>query len=464
MNPVFTRVLTAAAILATGCAHYPENKAIEKTNPAVGYRFKNLSKDNNTDSLQIFMAFSGGGTRAAALSYGVLEELARTEVTWEGQSKRLVDEVDYISAVSGGSFTAAYFALHRDKIFADFEKDFLNRNIQSALMWRLLSPQNWFRLSSPNFNRSDMAAEYYDQKLFRGATFGDLLRNNRKPFLSLNATDMSLGATFQFTQEHFDLLCSDISSFPLSRAVAASSAFPILLSPITINNYAGSCECIRPEWMNAALTNQLERSRRSIRAKELLSYQNSSEHPYLHLLDGGLSDNLGLRGPYEDIIAKGGVWKKINDDLDATSVKKMVMIVVNSATKKDKGWDRRKQPPRAIQVTVALGAVPMHRYSFETLELLKQSVAQWEIEWIGGNLRSEKLDHVISSGSRLRFYVIEISLEFLPEGGERAYLVDLPTSFNLPSDATRRLRNAAAALLRQSTDFQNLLQDIRSEQ
>src|SRR5947208_1507784 len=135
------------------------------------------------------MAFSGGGLRAAALSYGVLEEMARTEITWEGQRKRLVDEVDYVSAVYGGSFTAAYFALHKVKIFSGFEKDFLHRNVQSDLAWRLVWPQNCFRLQSPNFNRSDMAAEYYDQMIFHGATYGDLLRNNQKPFLSLNATD-----------------------------------------------------------------------------------------------------------------------------------------------------------------------------------------------------------------------------------------------------------------------------------
>src|SRR6267154_637625 len=99
------------------------------------------------------------------------------------------------------------------------------------------------------FNRSDMAAEFYDRHLFGGKTYGDLLQQNRRPFLSLNATDMSLGASFQFTQEHFDYLCSDLSTFPVARAVAASAAFPILLSPVTVNNYAGSYEVIEPSWM-----------------------------------------------------------------------------------------------------------------------------------------------------------------------------------------------------------------------
>ena len=65
-------LLAAIVIITSGCAHYPENKTLERTDLTSGYRFKNLSKTNNTDSLQIFMAFSGGGIRAAALSYGVL--------------------------------------------------------------------------------------------------------------------------------------------------------------------------------------------------------------------------------------------------------------------------------------------------------------------------------------------------------------------------------------------------------
>ena len=258
-------IFSAVILLGAGCAHYPENARLQHYDPQSGYRFRNLSNTGNSDSLQIFLAFSGGGTRAAALSYGVLEELARTQIAWEGQHRRLLDEVDYISAVSGGSFTAAYYALYGDRIFADFEDKFLNQNIQRQLMWRLCSPLYWGRLASPYFNRSDMAAEFYDRHLFGGKTYGDLLKRNRRPFLSLNATDMSLGASFQFTQEHFDYLCSDISTFPVARAVAASAAFPILLSPITINNYGGSCGCVEPAWMVSALTNRQGRTRRTVK-------------------------------------------------------------------------------------------------------------------------------------------------------------------------------------------------------
>src|SRR5882724_8563328 len=106
-----TSFLLLFVLLGSGCAHYPENAQLKHYDPHSGYRFRNLTNTGNSDSLQVFLAFSGGGTRAAALAYGVLEELARTQIIWEGQHRRLLDEVDYISAVSGGSFTAAYYAL-----------------------------------------------------------------------------------------------------------------------------------------------------------------------------------------------------------------------------------------------------------------------------------------------------------------------------------------------------------------
>jgi NTE family protein len=456
--------IVSIAVLLTGCAHYRENARLEHYDPQSGYRFRNLTNTGNSDSLQIFLAFSGGGTRAAALSYGVLEELARTKIAWEGQPRRLLDEVDYISAVSGGSFTAAYLALHGDRIFDDFEEKFLNRNVQRQLMWRMCSPVNWGRMASPYFNRSDMAAEFYDRHIFDGKTFGDLLQRNRRPFLSLNATDMSLGASFQFTQEHFDHLCSDISTFPVARAVAASAAFPVLLSPITVNNYAGSCGCTEPPWMAAALTNRQERSRRAVKARELKSYQDSTQHPYLHLLDGGLTDNLGLRGPFEDIVVKGGIRNKIQDDLDPNLVSKLVMIVVNAAFRGDRGWDHKMRSPNIVQVTLALGTVPMNRYSFETLELLKANAKQWETEWNEGNHASQtNAAGAQISSRRVQLYVIEVSFDDLQDEAEKAYFNKLPTAFNLPPGAAPRLRAVAGKLLNQSETYRALLRDIASD-
>jgi NTE family protein len=285
------------------------------------------------------------------------------------------------------------------------------------------------------------------------------LQRNRRPFLSLNATDMSLGASFQFTQEHFDYLCSDISTFPVARAVAASAAFPILLSPITVNNYAGSCGCVEPAWMISALTNRQERTRRSVKARELQSYQNSAQRPYLHVLDGGLTDNLGLRGPFEDIVAKGGIRNKIQDDLDPNLVSKLVMIVVNAGFRKERGWDHHRRPPNIVQVTLALGTVPMNRYSFETLELLRANAKQWETEWNEGNLASGSQ----STLPRVQLYVTEVSFDDLKDDAEKAYFEKLPTSFKLPPGAVGRLKTVAGKLLSQSETYRALLHDLASD-
>src|SRR5436190_12135441 len=274
MKPVWVQILPA--VLLAGCAHYPVNARLTHAAPETGYRFTNLSHTNDSDSLFVMLAFSGGGTRAAALSYGVLEELAKTWIIWEGRRGRLLDEVDLISSVSAGSFTAAYYGLYGDRIFRDFESTFLKRNIQGRLLGPYFSPINWFRLASPKFSRIDLAAEYYDRHLFGGHTFGDLSTQGKRPFLMINATDMSLGARFEFTQDQFDLLCSDLAQFPLGRAVAASSAFPILLSPVTLRNYAGSCDSPERGWIQAALADGATSPRRRNQALEARSYRDST--------------------------------------------------------------------------------------------------------------------------------------------------------------------------------------------
>src|SRR6266576_575548 len=189
-----TIVLSVFVLLGSGCAHYPVNAPLAAVDGRTGYRFENTAFSTNSDDLLLMLAFSGGGTRAAALDYGVLEELARTGVGPPSEQHRLLDEVDLISSVSGGSFTAAYYALWGDRIFSDFESKFLKKDVQSDLLLRLLAPWNQIRLTSPKFSRSDLVAEYYDHLLFKGATFADLMTRSNHPFLSINATDVASGA------------------------------------------------------------------------------------------------------------------------------------------------------------------------------------------------------------------------------------------------------------------------------
>ena len=236
-------------LLMGGCATRPINAPITQIDVDRGYTFQNRQKHFKGQDNLVVLAFSGGGTRAAAFSYGVLEFLRRTAVIApNGAKARLLDAVDVITGVSGGSFTALAYGLYGEKLFADYEQRFLKRDVQGEIISRTLSPKFWGDLASTGWGRSELAAQLYDEILFNGATFGDLNRGSG-PFIIASATDLSTGNRLAFTQNAFDVLCSDLDSVPLSRAAAASSAVPVVLSPVTINNYGGTCNYVVPPWV-----------------------------------------------------------------------------------------------------------------------------------------------------------------------------------------------------------------------
>ena len=133
-------------VFLAGCASYGkiENSRLTETQTDTEYSMKNFSRMGNDQDLSLILTFSGGGTRASAMAYGVMQELRDTQVVIKGKSRRLLDEVDTISSVSGGSFTSAYYGLHGDGLFDSFEEVFLRYNIEKGLAYRLLNPILWF--------------------------------------------------------------------------------------------------------------------------------------------------------------------------------------------------------------------------------------------------------------------------------------------------------------------------------
>ena len=209
-------VCVLAGLALAGCASRPINEPIAQVDPKAGYRpYLLIPKRQNNDLHTLFvLSFSGGGTRAAAFSYGVLEELRRTEIVVDGKRRRLIDEVDMITGVSGGSFTALAYALHGERLFSEYETRFLKRDVEGALLARSLNPFNWPKFIGGSAGRSELAAEYYDEILFEGATFGDLL-DKQNPVAIATGTDISSGSRLAFFQNDFDLLCSDLNKVRL---------------------------------------------------------------------------------------------------------------------------------------------------------------------------------------------------------------------------------------------------------
>ncbi|MBO9651423.1 MAG: patatin-like phospholipase family protein [Variovorax sp.] len=464
-----TFVLPAALTLGGCTALAPVNPRIDHVDLDSGYRVGNRlrhthSAKNNPDTL-ILLTFSGGGTRAAAFSYGVLEELRRTNIQVDGKNVNLLAEVDAIAGVSGGSFTALAYALYGDKLFTEYESRFLKKDVQGTLTRRALNPLNWFALGSGLYGRSEMAADYYDQILFNGATFDDLM-DKPTPITAVTGTDLSTGARFQFSQDHFDLICSDVGKVRLARAAATSSAVPAVLSPVTYHNYGGSCGAVMPPWVSDVTrpdNPSRPAGRALLRYRDMESLQDSSNRPYLHVVDGGVSDNLGLRGLLE-ALEELEASRAYQEQIGLRHLRRIVVIVVNSRSAPDTDWDRRSRAPGIVSQLFQSSSVPIDHFSSESVELLKDIAERWadkrRLEVAELQLSGMSNAQAEASVPKLRFDAIDVSFESIPDPVERHYFMNLPTTFVLPDEAVDRLRELGGRLLRETPAFRELQQGI----
>ncbi len=448
-------------IVTSGCAHYPINQPLRQSPPQVEYRAKNFKHVGKDDDLLVMLTFSGGGTRAAAFSYGVLEALRDTEISIRGRKKCMLDEVDWISGVSGGSFTAAYYGLFGDRIFEDFESRFLKKNIQGELIRGILfNPVNWAKLSSPYYDRSDLAADYYDKQVFDHGTFGDILARGGA-MIVINATDMVHGTRFSFIQDPFDAICSDLGSFSVARACAASSAVPVVLSPLTLRNYAGKCGFQLPPGLAEAMQPPRDvTSRRFDLANNMLPFLDSQKKPYIHLVDGGVADNLGLRAVLERVTLMGDPWTTLKY-ANLESARKIVFVVANAETEVDTKWDRiETNPPFGVKLA-SYSSIAIERYNTDTVALLSESFNRWADEIRKGRCGSSKITTEPGSCGDIEFYLVEVKFDALDDEAERHYFKQLPTSFVLKPEEVDKLRDAARRILTKSKEFQRLVNDLQ---
>ena len=456
---VFGGVLAVIVLLAVapGCAHRPVNARETRIDPTAGYRFANTpAQPGNSNEIFVILAFSGGGTRAAAFSFGALEALDGIKFNWHGSERSLLDETDIISSVSGGSFTAAYYGLHGKAALKDFPEKFLYKNITLELGLSVLNPLNWPRLASADFSRIDLAAELYDRELFGGATFADLAAVHSRPFIVLNATDMTYVSRFEFTQDQFDFLYSDLSSYHVARGVAASSAFPGLLTPLTVYDYQPAAGYVRPQWLKDAAENRAAAPREYAYALAMGSYL-GSDRPYVHLMDGGLSDNIGLRGPAYALTSVQNPWNLV-DYLNSGKIKYLVVITVNAKPGGVTDIDRKERTPGLLSAFSVVANGPMGNYSSETVQYLADLFEQRR----QNNAIAKYLKRP-NPFPEVKYYAAELTFEDMPDPKERDYLNALPTSFNLPREAIDRLRAAAKELLVNSPEIRQLRADLAKD-
>ena len=154
------RALALAAVVAAvaGCSsmHYAINVPLPAARGEPGCALRHLHTAGNSDSLLVLLSFSGGGYRAAAMAHAVLEVLHETPLYWDGEptTTTLLQEVDAISAVSGGSLAAAYYAMDPGHLFPRFREQVLNFDLQGALLARALSPAGLWRQTSTTYGQT----------------------------------------------------------------------------------------------------------------------------------------------------------------------------------------------------------------------------------------------------------------------------------------------------------------------
>ncbi|MCE4555946.1 patatin-like phospholipase family protein [Roseateles cellulosilyticus] len=401
-----------------------------------------------TQPVTMAVTLSGGGARAAAFGLGVLRELKATTLTLDGQTSSLLDHVALVSGVSGGSILAAHFAAFGDATLDRFEPDFLMVPFESRLIREALWPERLYKLTSPWYGRTQILAQRFDE-LFEGRTFADVLKRPGAPELMITATDLTTGAPFDFTAEQFQLICSDLGATPLSFAVAASSAVPLLLSPVTVRNHADACEHALPAATPAAQDYRARMLQNSVE-----SYRNARDRPYIHLVDGGVTDNLGVRLMLDRLVATGSMTASFADAKPGT-IRRLILVTVNSERGLSERVDNSDRIPTTTQVLESLIFGAGSRETQITLAMLTDDQRRWreEIQRMRGQPGSP-------FAADAEIHTINVSLHDVPDDKIRHSLLRVPTAFTIEAHDVVELQRAGAAALRASPAFVQLKQSL----
>lgn len=443
MTKPLTRHLMASLLVLSmsGCTYLspPLNQPVENVAHGNGYSFNRTRGGQLGDNL-VLLTFSGGGTRAAALAYGVLKELRDTQIISGGHRIRVLDEVDSISAVSGGSFTAAYYGLFGDRIFKDYEDVFLKKSIQGILIQKLFDPSYWWKSLSTGFDRTEMAIDYYDGNIFEGKTFRDIDIQHR-PFIEINATNLGAGSRFSFIQLYFDLICSDLMDLKVARAVTASSAVPIMFAPVVLKSYAGQCNADRNPYLKSLLEIQDPDPRIRELQGRIRRYMDQTNHPYIHLVDGGVADNLGARAMTERLEAfQNGFHTLLGDH----RTKNILMITVDAEVEPVHSVDESAEKPSLGDTLEAFSNIQFQLFNNETRILLDRKL-------------NELKQQLEKSGHTVNLYKVPVEFASVHGKSLKEHLNSLPTSLELSATDVDLLEKTGAELVRHNKEFKAFL-------
>lgn len=451
------------------------NEPLRTSLPNAERRSFNIS---NTQRPLIVLAISGGGARAAALGWSVLREL-RDQAISETDGRSLIDDVGAISSVSGGSVIAAHFALTGRDGLETFRKDFLEHDNMRAIATNLINPVAVIERAWQGKSRTDAVQAMFDQQLFHGATFASVNQPG-KPFLILNASDMSNGEVVDFTPNRFNDICANLDSVALSLGVVASSAVPIVLAPVALQNFAGQdCPVPPSNWADVKLKGKYGphlnfESFNQARYTAELRHSNDvpapndelRRIPHLYLSDGGLSDNLGVHGLKS--LVWGQTFKLRTDSSDNGPdslvaainehvLRKVVVIVINARTQPSNTIAASHSPPGLVGMINAAVSYPIDAATTSLGSQITTDIASLNSDFSSAFLRLEEI----------KFYAVRIDFALLPSDTPKARALrvkvnNVPTSWNITADDLTAIQEAGVTLLRGQPCYQRLLLDMNA--
>jgi len=219
----------------------------------------------------------------------------------------------------------------------------------------------------------------------------------------------------------------------------------VLFNPVVVRNYP-DCGTEGKAFLDAARARVADQPELAITVEGLESYYARDQRPYIHFVDGGITDNLGLRALYEVIELSGGI-AEYGKKYARPPPRRLVLISVNAATDPERTMDESAKQPAIAETISAMSDVQLHRYNVDTIALLKGMLTRWTQE--------------ISTPERpVEPYFIVLDFHGIDESQQRLLLNQLPTSFSLTDEQVDGLIAAGGELLRSHPEFRRLLADM----
>lgn len=446
-------------LLLAACAGTPLNSP--RNRPAVAEPVLRAPPAEVHETV-VALSFSGGGLRAAAFAHGVLEGLRELQ---SAGGRRLLDDVGFITSVSGGSITAAWMGLHGVEGLAGFRDQVLLRDGEAGLRFSLFNPSNLMRLFAGGLNDRSNLNDWLERDVFKGATFADMFRRQR-PAVWINATNAQYRLAFPFHEMAFQTLCSDLASYPVSEAVAASMAVPLFFAPVVLQKFPEACQVPLPAGLARRSERDDQHRLRLALLRALKDYRDPQAGRYLKLVDGGVSDNLGLVSILQSRVLLDTAYGPIPEH-DAVTLRRLLFIVVDAGQGPSSDWSREVAGPSGVEIATAAVDTAIESTMRMSYAYFVPMLRNWERDLVTyrcslpeARKAALRALHPEWRCEDLRFAVTQISFADLPEADEAA-LNAIPTRLKLPAAQIDRLiaagRSAAmadAAVQRFSADVQ----------